>query len=112
MPSPAKKKPYAIIREDNTFVVYDLSKLDYQYLTECLFEDKKYCGLEIGIISLKDIRAIVLQKETPKEEKEKPLESGNPGMDAVTLHWLKQQEEMAKILKDDEEQELEGGRFS
>jgi hypothetical protein len=124
MPSPKYvKKDYAIIREDNTFVVYTLTNQDYKKLGESLACDAKFVELSVGFLGLKDVRAVIEQKPEPKKvEKEKPKQpdSGYPEMDAVSLAWLKQQEkELAEWnskygVRDDldKDSDLDGGRFS
>jgi tRNA(Glu) U13 pseudouridine synthase TruD len=124
MPSPKYvKKDYAIIREDNTFVVYTLTKSDYTKLGESLACDAKFVELSVGFLGLKDVRAVIKQKpETKKVEKEKPKQpdSGYPEMDAVSLAWLKQQEKELAEWNDkygaiddlDKDSDLDGGRFS
>lgn len=118
MPSAPKKFTYAVMREDNTSVLYEWTKNEFSLVCQSLNADCKFARFADGIISLVGIRAIVLQKEEPKpKEKSKPLESGMPEVDAVSLAWLKEQEKQIEEWNDrfglkDEDSELDGGRFS
>jgi hypothetical protein len=103
------------MRTDNTSVLYEWTKKEFEIVCKNLCEEKKFTMFKDSIISLANVRAIV--KQEPKLE-EKPLESGTPEIDAVTAHWLKEQEEMAKLMEEEmhrkrtDYDELEGGRFS
>lgn len=118
MPTPKKKKPYAVIREDGTYVVYDLNSDQFNAMIVAIMGEMKHVLVpDIGLIGLKDVRDVIEQREEmktkPKEkEKEEPkqLQSGNPEMDAMSLAWLKQQQEELDEWK--EKDELDGGRFS
>lgn len=111
------KKDYAIIRDDNTYVVYTLTNHDYEKLELALLGENPYIKVSIGIIGLKDVRAIIEQKPEDKIKKEavKPLEAGTPDMDVMSFEYLKQQEKIVKewLEKHPEyDEEVEGGRFS
>jgi hypothetical protein len=118
MPSPKYiKKDYAVIREDNTFVVYTLTNADYTELGESLACDAKFAELSVGLLGLKDIRAVIEQKPEKKTEKKevKPLESGLPDMDIQGLEWLKEQKRQMEewyASQYDVDSDLDGGRFS
>jgi hypothetical protein len=110
MPSPKKKEIYSVMRTDNTSVLYEWTREEFTNISLALTEEKKFASFKDGILSLVHIRAIVRQ-DVPKEDK-KQLPSGTPELDVVTAHWLKQQEDMIKALELEENDELEGGRFS
>lgn len=121
MPSPKYvKKDYAIIRDDNTYVVYTLNNQDFKLLRDQLLGESKYAELSVGLIGLKDVRAIIEQKPEDKVKKEviKENHSGTPDVDVMTFEYLKKQEkEIKEWLKanpeyDFDDEEVEGGRFS
>lgn len=71
MASKAKAYPYAIYRTDNSYLVYDLTKADYQKIQEAISKDHRFVEISIGFLNLTDIRAII--KQRPVEQKqEKP----------------------------------------
>jgi hypothetical protein len=115
MPTPAKKFMYAVMRTDNTSVTYEWSTAEYKKVCDSLVSDKKFASFQDGIINLEGIRAIVKQ-EIPKEEPKevKPLESGTPEMDVIGLQWLKEQQKQMQewYENQNEDSELDGGRFS
>lgn len=110
MASPKKRTPYAVVRDDNTYVIYDLTKDDYEHLSNSLVSEAKFCKLSIGILKLSDIRSVIEQKPEPKAKKEKQLETGTPDLDVTAIAWLKEQERLAEEF--DEYKDVEGGRFS
>jgi hypothetical protein len=74
----------------------------------------------IGLLGLADVRDVIEQKpeevkvKAKHKEEPKQLESGNPELDAMSLAWIRQQqEEIESWSKNhDEDEELDGGRFS
>jgi hypothetical protein len=122
MPSPKYvKKDYAIIRDDNTYVNYTLSNQDYEKLEIALMNGNPYVKVAIGMIGLKDVRAVIEQKPEDKSKKEvvKENPAGTPDVDVMTFEYLKQQEKQVKEwleanpeYMDDEDSELDGGRFN
>jgi len=100
MPSKPKTYPYAIYRTDNTYLVYDLTKADYQKILQGCTEGKQFVEISIGILNLTDIRAVIEQKP-PKKVKEKPA---LPPMSPEERAWLMQHmAEMGYSLNDDDE---------
>lgn len=73
MPTPAKKYPYAIVRNDNSYNVYDITRADYGKIKEGLLENKTYTEISIGLLRLDDIRSVIEQKEeVVQQTEEKP----------------------------------------
>lgn len=99
MATPKKKYPYAIIREDNSYNVYDLTKDDYETIKMGLFTKKSYVEISMGLISLKDIRSVIEQKDEPKPKKEE--KEANPPMSVEEVRWYNQLKEMG--IFDEEE---------
>ena len=103
MPSPPKKYPYNVFYEDGTFMTYEFTRADYQKIEQTMMEEKPYVSVSIGILSLKNVRAIVEQKLVEDEVEETPADSGYPLMDSEEYLWLKEQqkiqEELAKEVR-------------
>ncbi len=94
MPSPKKRYPYAIVRNDNTYNVYDLTKDDYKLLVDMLIEEEghvPYVELSIGIIRVDDIRSVIEQKPEPVQKEDKPA---LPPMSQEERTWYNQLKEM------------------
>lgn len=62
-----KRKPYAIYRKDNTYLIHDLTKRDYEVLVEA-FKKGEIAVISIGAIATDDIRSIIEQKPEPVTE--------------------------------------------
>lgn len=110
MATPQKRRPYAIIRDDSSFVIYELTKDDYETLSNSLVSEYKFCKISIGTFKLTDIQAVVEQKPEPKA-KEKPLETGTPDLDVTAIAWLNEQKRIQEEF-DNAYSDVEGGRFS
>lgn len=111
MPSPAKTYMYAVMRTDNTSVLYEWTSKEYETISLALENGKKWGKFKKGMVSLENIRAIV-EQEPPKEEP-KILKSADPEMDAQTTHWVRQQKELARIIDEEDDYDYEeGGRWN
>src|SRR5881392_1048565 len=114
MPTPKKKKPYAVIREDNSYVVYDLDSDQFDTIVKAIMGEMKHALVSgIGLLGLKGVRDVIEQRPEDKQKEkkvEKQIDTGLPEMDAISLHWLKEQKEMMNEW--DEDSEVDGGRFS
>jgi hypothetical protein len=98
-----------------------MSFKDYTKLEVALMHGDTYVKVSIGVIGLKDVRAVIEQKPEEKSKKEvvKENPAGTPDVDVMTFEYLKQQEKQVKEwleanpeYMDDEDSELDGGRFN
>lgn len=86
MPTPPKQYPYAIYYSDNSYMIYDLTKADYEALTKAILEQAPAVKVSIGVLQTKDIRAVIKQREE-KPKKEKPAV---PDLSVDELEYLKE----------------------
>lgn len=91
MATPKKTYPYAIIYRDGTFMVYDLTKDDFEAVTKAMFGEKKVAITTVGILDLSDVRGVIEQKIKPVE-KTKATE-GDPSLSIEEQAWLNHQRE-------------------
>lgn len=67
MATKPKKYPHTILRDDNTFLTYDLTKKEYEDIYTALANGRAFIKVDAGIISLKDVRH-VMEVEVQEEE--------------------------------------------
>lgn len=79
---------YAIHYTDGSYLVYDLTKSDFELLKYGV-QTGATVELTVGLLTTKDIRSVIIQKEveTIKEAKEQPAV---PNMTMEEMHFLKQ----------------------
>jgi hypothetical protein len=73
MATKPKKFPFTILRDDNTYLTYDMTRKEFDDVCKCLDAEVPYVRIDAGIISLKDVRHIVEYVE-PEEIEAKPEE--------------------------------------
>lgn len=87
-----KTKPYAVYYKDGSYLIYDLTKKDYEELKRALLylpnPELEYRRLDtvelsIGILKLEDIRAVILQRPVQMNE------AANPPMPVQDQVWIK-----------------------
>ena len=85
--TPPRTYPFAVYYSDGSYLVWDLTKQDYEKLKTLLQQDPcpLYVELSIGIIGIKEIRAIIEQRESEEQEE---LPSADPGLSLSELHYL------------------------
>ena len=93
-----KTYPYAVWYEDGAYMIYDLTKKDYEDLKFALFSNMGYIELSIGVLSTKGIRSVILQREQQKQQ-EQQLPDADPPLSFEEWQFLKEQRR-----KEDEEE--------
>ena len=73
MATKPKKFPFTILRDDNTYLTYDMTRKEFDEVYLALSNGRAFIKIESGIISLKDVRHIVEYVE-PEEIEAKPEE--------------------------------------
>jgi hypothetical protein len=58
-PKKGKKFPFTILRDDNTYLTYDMTRREFDELFLALEEGKPFIKVDAGIISLKDVRHVI-----------------------------------------------------
>lgn len=113
MPSPPKKMEYNIYYTDTTYLTYSLTAKELDELLGKLELGKKLMRTSFGMLVLDGIRSIV-KREEPKPEKLQKVKDADPPLDADAAVWLEEQRKIAEqwLREHDEEDELDGGRFS
>lgn len=90
MATKPKTHPYAIMYNDNTHVIYEITTGDYSAICMALVNEKPAVSLssDVGVITLKDVRAVVKQK-IEQEPATSINESAEPPMSAEEKEWVK-----------------------
>lgn len=79
--------PYAIYYTDGSYMIYDLTRQDFDALTYGITEQQPV-NLTVGFLSTKDIRAVIEQK--PQETKQVKKERiAAPEMTLEDMQYLK-----------------------
>jgi len=68
MATKAKKFPFTILRDDNTYLTYDMSRKEFDDVYLALSNGRPFIKIDAGILSLKDIRHVI--EYIPPEEVE------------------------------------------
>jgi hypothetical protein len=70
MATKPKKFPYTILRDDNTYLTYDMSRKEFDDVFLALSNGRPFIKIDAGILSLKDIRHIIeyIAPEQPQQE--------------------------------------------
>lgn len=89
MATKPKVYPYTILRDDNSFLTYDLTKKEYEEIFKALSNGRAFIKVEAGIISLKDVRHVI-EVEIQEEVENQPH---NPPVSAA------EQEQFNKFMK-------------
>lgn len=89
MATKPKKFHYTILRDDNSFLTYDLTKKEYEEIFKALSNGRAFIKVEAGIISLKDVRHVI-EVEIQEEVENQPY---NPPVSAS------EQEQFNKFMK-------------
>jgi hypothetical protein len=100
MATKPKTYPYAVMYNDNTHVIYELTNAEFKVLSEA-FEAQALSVIieDIGILMLGDIRAVIKQKV----EVEKPQEvtpAADPTLSPEEMAWVMQYRDMVQSGKD------------
>jgi hypothetical protein len=98
MATKAKTYPYAVMYNDNTHVIYELTNTSYEVLCNALTEEKRGVIIpDVGVLILDDVRAVIKQK-VEVEAKET-----TPAADAVLspeeMAWVMQYRDMVDQSK-------------
>jgi hypothetical protein len=59
MATKAKKFPFTILRDDNTYLTYDMSRKEFDDVYLALSNGRPFIKIDAGILSLKDIRHVI-----------------------------------------------------
>lgn len=79
MATPKKQYPYAIIKDDGSYAVYDLTRDEYDRIKEGIFNNRSAIELSMGIIRLSSVYAVIKQKPQPEiPVTPKSLAEGDP----------------------------------
>lgn len=82
------RRTYAIYYSDNTYMTYELTRGDYEKLEDTFNANKQHVKLSLGILALKDIRAVIEQREAaPVTESD---EGADPILSPDELVYMKQ----------------------
>jgi len=68
MATKPKKFPFTILRDDNTYLTYDMTRKEYDEVYLALSNGRAFIKIESGIISLKDVRHVVEYIESEEIE--------------------------------------------
>lgn len=97
MATPQKKYPYAIYYNDGSYMIYDITKEDFDILCKKLTEKPAFntgglqygqaaaVELSIGVISMRDIRSVIKQNP-PKPVKKN--EGTAPDLTPEEIEWM------------------------
>lgn len=88
MGTPKKRYSYTAVYTDGSYITYELTREDLSNIEQQLFAGQNFASISLGILGLKDLRALVLQKEEEPEQTE--TETGTPVLDQESYDWLKQ----------------------
>lgn len=59
MATKPKKFPFTILRDDNTYLTYDMSRKEFEDVFLALSNGRPFIKIDAGILSLKDIRHVI-----------------------------------------------------
>jgi len=110
----AEGRLYTIYYTDGTYLSYHLSDADYDKLVVQLTQDDNqvYVGLSVGILSLKDVRSIVLYREKVEGENS----SASPELSEEEEKWLEamrhaERLEREELIEDSDDVSYHGGEI-
>lgn len=114
MPSKPATKLYTVYYTDGTYLSYDLTKKDYDMITDGLQCGDRAVITTVGILGLADIRSVIVQRKTADVPQH---EGANPNLPQEALDWMKAGKlgEQLLLETDDEldgELDYEGGMIS
>lgn len=89
MGTPKKRYKYTAVYTDGSYMTYELTREDLTNIEEQLFAGQGFASISLGILGLKDLRALVLQKEEEPEPEQTETETGTPVLDQESYNWLK-----------------------
>lgn len=96
MATPKKTYPYAIYYKDSTYMIYNLTREDYEHIKDVLSKPKtEYVTVaftSVGILLLEDVRSIIEQKPEPAPAKLQK-DDGDPALSLEERAWLNAQRE-------------------
>ncbi len=72
MATKPKKFHFTILRDDNTYLTYDLTRKEYEDIYTALANGRAFIKVDAGIISLKDVRHVIEVEIVEKEEENQP----------------------------------------
>jgi hypothetical protein len=96
MATKPKVYPYTILRDDNTYLTYDMTRKEYEELYKALMNARPFIKVEAGIISLKDVRHVI--EVEPVEEVE-----ARPENPPVSPEELEQYNKFMKMFDEEDE---------
>jgi hypothetical protein len=76
MATKPKKFHFTVLRDDNTYLTYDMTRKEYEDLYTALVNGRAFIKVEAGIISLKDVRHVIeveLQPEVENQPEAPPV---------------------------------------
>jgi hypothetical protein len=76
MATKPKVYPYTILRDDNTYLTYDMTRKEYEDVYTALSNGRAFIKVEAGIISLKDVRHVIeveIQEEVENQPQNPPV---------------------------------------
>jgi hypothetical protein len=80
------KYPYMVHYTDGSYMIYDLTKPEFQKLSEAVTYNLATVSIEdVGLLTTKDIRSVIKQKPQPKPKK---TENGLPELSPEELEWM------------------------
>lgn len=89
MGTPKKRYSYTAVYTDGSYITYELTREDLLNIEEQLFAGQNFASISLGILGLKDIRALVEQKAEEPESEQTETETGTPVLDQESYDWLK-----------------------
>ena len=72
MATKPKKFPFTILRDDNTYLTYDMTRREFDEVCTALIMETPYIKIDAGIISLKDVRHVIEVEIQEEEVENKP----------------------------------------
>lgn len=75
-PKKGKKFPFTILRDDNTYLTYDMSRKEFDDVYLALSNGRAFIKIDAGILSLKDVRHIIeveIQEEVENTPQAPPV---------------------------------------
>jgi len=72
MATKPKKFHFTVLRDDNTYLTYDMTRKEYEELYTALVNGRAFIKVEAGIISLKDVRHVIEVEIQEEEAENKP----------------------------------------
>lgn len=96
-----KTYPYAIHYNDGSYMVYDLTREDFDKIKKHMAGPPNVRIIEcsIGILNLQDVRSVIEQR-VPK--KPKPILAAHPNLTAEDIEWLALNKEAWSLGNEDE----------